>query len=679
MKTKWTITEDWSPGFQHKKDVTQVPMGTMILGSKNITINDGDRIAPRKGSLILGSSSTSTTPIKSMHTFKKRDGSEVMLRSYGTVLEYYHPDTGAWENLNSDYTSGQTFGFADHNINTDAEDFVYFCNALEPYSRWTGAYTQLNGALSGGEATITVDSTLTDTVYFSGTASSVTTTTVVMPAGTWGTDIWNGFYVLITSGAQAGAISKITDTSATQIDFGAIAGLSGTPTFEIRQIAFDDGNQTLRIGTADVTYTGYTSTTFTGCSGTPAASDNAAVAQGIQEYKDNPRGNILQVLNTRMFVSGVKVAGSNANSTGSPTTLYYSAIADATDFTFASPRAADEGGVIDLPEGGGPITSIAIQEDVVYVFKEDSIHTITFSQDGNDLPLIYPLLKSTQGGAVNYLGTTKTDTDVYYVTPEGEIKSVRRPDVTDFARPSQLSDPITLFIQNLTTSDSAARYFKRKAYFSARSSGSTTNDVVLVYNFDQQSWEAPYYGWNVSCWTVYDDKIYFGSSINPEVYQAEADRYDDNGAPYESVARMAYFNYGSATLPKSLESLFMEGYIAESTEITVTARYNYLGGQETRQGSLAGTDETYMTYSDDVNLLGIFPLGLQPLAGVDEEEKPNELQKFRVYYQTQQQPFYEMSIEVSSDQAGDQWELLRYGSDAKLLPNPVTSLTKALT
>jgi hypothetical protein len=86
-----------------------------------------------------------------------------------------------------------------------------------------------------------------------------------------------------------------------------------------------------------------------------------------------------------------------------------------------------------------------------------------------------------------------------------------------------------------------------------------------------------------------------------------------------------------------------------------------------------------MTFTEDVNLLGIFPLGAEPLAGVGEEDRPNELRKFRVYYQTQQQPFYEKSVEIKSDTAGDQWELLRYGDDSKLLPNPVTSLTKALT
>lgn len=679
-KTQWSTNEDWSAGFTHKRDITQIPPGSMILGSQNVTINDGDRLAPRKGSIIFGASSTATTPITSLHTFKKRDGSQIMMRAYSTVLEYYHPDTAAWENLNSSYTSAQRFGFADHNINTQATDYVYFCNALEPYSRWNGAYTLLNGSLSGGEATITVDSTLTDDVFASGTASSVSTTTVVMPAGTFGTDQFNGFYVHITSGAQSGSISKITDTSGTTLTFGAIAGLSGTPTWEVRQVAFDDSNQVLRIGTTNVTYTGYSSTTFTGCTGTPAAADNASVAQAIETFLDNPRGNILQVLNTRMFVSGVKIAGSNTGSTGSPTSLYYSAIADATDFTFSSPRSADEGGVIDLPEGGGAITSIAIQEDVVYVFKEDSIHTVTFTQDGNDLPTIKPLLKSSQGGAVNYLGTTKTDIDVYYMTPEGEVKSIRRPDVTDFARPAQLSDPITLFIQSLTTTTSAAAYWKRKAYFSARLSDATYNDVVLVYNFDQQAWEAPYYGWNASCWTVYNGNLYIGSSINPEVYQVEVDgRYDDNGAPYECKARLAYNNYGSPELPKSFETLFMEGYIAESTTIDVTVRYNYLGGIETRESSLAGTEDDYMTYVDEINALGLFPLGAEPLAGIAGEDKPNELRKFRVYYQTQQQPFYELSVEIKSDSVGDRWEWLRVGTDAKLLLNPVTSLTKSLT
>lgn len=667
----WATTEDFSAGFLHKRDVSQMPAGALILGSKNVVITDGDRVGCRKGSELFGASSSALTPIKSTHTFTKRDGTNIMMRSYGTVLEYYHEGTDAWENLNSSYTSGQRFGFADHNVNTQATDFVYFGNAIEPFTRWNGAYTQLNGALAGGEATITVDSNLTSDVFFSGTASAVTTTTLTIATTEWATDLWNTFYVKITSGASSGKIGKISATTGTQITFATITGLAGTPTFEIRKLAFDDANKNIRIGTTTVTWTSVDNeTTFNGCSNTPAAADNAAVAQAVETTLGNPRGNIYLVLNTRLFIAGVKK---------SPSSIFFSKIADANNFTFSSPRAADDGGVIDMPEGGGDVRGLGIQEDVIYALKRDITKTVSFSQDGNDLPQVKPLIQSPLVGATSQLGVFKVDNQLFHVSPEGAVKSTTRSSVVDFAKPFQLSDKIKTFADSLTFTNAAGIYFKQKAYIAAQSADSTANDVVIVYNFQKNAWEAPIYGWNVACWTVYNGELYFGSSFNPETYKAEISEFTDNDLSYECVARFSYNNYGSPELPKKFSTLFLEGFISDNTTITVRALYNYLGSQEIREGSLAGTEDDYIVGGDLFNLLGNSQLALMPLAGADvDETAPSSLRKFRVYFTTTYQPFYELSLEISSNSVGAQWEILRFSTDAVLLPNPVTELKKKL-
>lgn len=671
-QAKWTKIEDFSDGFVHKRDVTQMSPGSLIVGSKNVVITDGDRIGVRKGSELLGAASTATTPITSVHTMKRRDAVNIMMRAYDTNLEYYHPDTGAWENLNDGYTADQVFGFADHNVNDDALDYVYFGNAVESYSRWTGRFTQLNGALAGGEGTITVDSVLEDQVFFSGTASSVTTTTVDIATSEWAADIWDDFYVHITDGAQSGSISKITATTATQVTFGAIAGLSGTPTFEIRKVKFNDvSNLTLRIGTTNVTYTGFGSnTTFTGCTSTPVASDNDAVAQAITEYPENPKGNIFLVLHTRMYVAGVK---------DNQQALYHSAIADATDFTFSATRAADEGGIIDTPEGGGPITGIGVQEEVIFILKEDLIKQLTFTNDANDFPVIKPIIRSSDSGCVFHKGVFNIDNQLFFVSPTGGVKSVGRVANFDFQQALQLSDGIVSFVKTLDFTEASGVFHKQKAYIAAKTSGATTNDVVLVYNAQKKAWEAPIIGWNVADWAIYNNELHFGSSNNPEVIKVELDDvYDDLGNPFEALARFSYNNYGAAENPKDFQTLFMEGYISENTTITIKLRYNYLGTLETKETTLSGTDEDYMISNFDFNTLGSHALGLNPLGGVVTEDTPNDLQKFRVYFQTTKTPFYELSIEVSSDEEGSRWEILRFATDAQLLPNPITKLRKAL-
>jgi hypothetical protein len=665
-----TLVEEF-PGYFVKRDATQLSPGSLISGSKNVGINDGDRIANRFGSIIDGSTSSATTPIKSKHTFKKRNGVEIPMRTYGTVIEYRHPTLGTWQNLINNATTGLVYGFADHNINSDYTDRVVFCNGKDPYSHWTGAYDLLNGALVGAEATIPVDTTLTDFVFYSGTASATTTTTLTIAASEWATDLWTGtsgnrFLVYFTSGSEAGKVSDITATTSTQITFTVIAGLSGTPTFEIRRAKFALSGS-LRIGTSDVTYSGITATSFTGCSGTPVAADNAAVTQAISQALSAPRGNIIVVEKTRVFVSGAEKSSSS---------VYYSKIASATDFSFSATRVATDGGIIDTPEGGGAVTGLGIQESFIYILKNDLIKSLYFTQDGTDLPVIETVVDAPNVGANFSKGVFKIDNQIYYTTRDGGVKTVTRVENVNTMQALQLSDPISAYVKTLDFTAPAGIFFRQKAYIACRTTDSTYNNVVLVYNFQKQAWEAPHFGWNVSAWAIYGNDLYFGSSVNPETYKVDDERYDDNGNFYESVARFAAWNFGYPTLPKSTKLAFLEGYITENTTITIKLLYNYNGSQEERSTTLSGSESAYIVASASYNTLGSDALALDPLAST--VEVTDDINKFRVYLTTTEQPFYEMSLEVSSESAGDRWELLRFGYEVVVKPAEVQSLQKKL-
>ena len=678
---KWKTTESF-PGFFHKKDVTQMASGALILGSKNVLVGDEDQVEPRKGSTTFASLSGTTSAGKTLHSFKKYDNTAVLLATAGTVVEYYHPTTGAFENLMDGYTDGKIFGFANHTVNTEGFDFLYGCNAFEDYFRWNGAYATLSGTYSGGESTITVNEDILETtVMYSGTASSVTTTTIDIAANEWDTDLWIGWYVHITSGAQSGKISKITDTDANTITFDTISGLSGTPTFEIRRMLFDEDQKRLRVGTTTVTYTGYGSiNSFTGATSMPAASDGDAVCQGIILYPDAPRGNILKVSKTRMYVAGIRSSG-NAEVTkpGSSSSVHYSAIADATDFKFTETRAADEGGIIDVADDGGGLTSLAVQEDVIYAMKEDNIHTITFTQDGNDLPEVNPLIGESNIGAVNHLGTVKTDTDVFYLAKDNVIRSVRRPEITDFARPVQLSDPIKKFVDSLGLTSGASVYYKSRIYIACTSSGGSHNDIVLVYDFEKQLWHAPYYGWAVADWAVHNGNLYFISSVDATVYQAETTNRDDSGNPYEAVARFAYDNGGLPTNQKEHSLVLLEMYVGDSTTVDIVSRYNYIGGSGERSTTLSGTDTAYIVASPNFVALGLEGLGLDPLGATDEEaDSLTDLNKMRVYLTTTQLKYFEHSLEVSTNDEGANWALIRYSINMNAVPIRDNGLDKKL-
>ncbi len=153
---------DQFTGFKTKLDPEKIDDGANANG-QNTTINGGDRISIRPQGYDLfpnsGTVSTTPNPVTSLHTFRMRDGTNILMRAEDSVVEYYEQGNSTWETLSTGYTSGYKFGFADNNINTDLTSYVYFGNSIEPLNRWTGQKTLTNGAVTAGAATVVVDST----------------------------------------------------------------------------------------------------------------------------------------------------------------------------------------------------------------------------------------------------------------------------------------------------------------------------------------------------------------------------------------------------------------------------------------------------------------------------------------------------------------------------------------
>lgn len=369
-KTLSITQENFKTGLQLLLDDTKSAFGS-ARKMLNVSISDRGGITTRPGTQLLGTINTSSKAIKGLFNFKKSQGSaEIPMKAYDTYLEYYN-ETAGWSKLKTDYTTGQEFGFTTSLVNTSNEDYTYFCNRTEEFQRWRGAVTLLNGALAGGETSITVDSTLKDNIYYSATATSDTATTLTVSTATWATDMWKNFYVYIVG---TGKVRKITGNTGTVLTFDTLGSAPGSVAFQIRQLAFPlynigtvttngtitltgsgtnflstyhtgdliyvDGetvrtvaavasNTSLTVTVAFSTSTGSlkhklkteiiynstvieytnidTATTFTVASA-HAGSDNSAVTIVPQKFIDAPRGNRLENLLGRVYVGNVRSA-----------------------------------------------------------------------------------------------------------------------------------------------------------------------------------------------------------------------------------------------------------------------------------------------------------------------------------------------------------------------------------
>lgn len=158
--SQWTVIKQFN-GYFTKTDETKIPDGANGRG-QNTTANQGDRISIREQGLEMfpntETASNTIQRISKIHTFRTKDGSNILMRARSTVLEYYDENVDAWTTLKGGYTDDQDFGFADYNKTTDITSYVYFGNGVEDFSRWTGVHTYLTTtATSGAEVLFVAD------------------------------------------------------------------------------------------------------------------------------------------------------------------------------------------------------------------------------------------------------------------------------------------------------------------------------------------------------------------------------------------------------------------------------------------------------------------------------------------------------------------------------------------
>lgn len=152
-------------GYQTDVDPEKVGDGSNPQG-QNTSAFETDRFGVRDYGFenfpSTAEASTTLGKISSIHNFRKRNGENILMRSYSTVLEYFDESQDKWVNLKSGLTADQKFGFADYNINTDLTSYTYFGNAVDPFMRWTGSITHLTENVPVGTTTIKIIDAYTD-------------------------------------------------------------------------------------------------------------------------------------------------------------------------------------------------------------------------------------------------------------------------------------------------------------------------------------------------------------------------------------------------------------------------------------------------------------------------------------------------------------------------------------
>lgn len=655
-------------GFRSQEDTTSAPIGSLRV-MRNAQITDRGGLAPRLGTVLLGSNNSSTQPIRGFYNFRKSLGSdELLVKTYDDEVEFISKtyQSAGWTRLKNSFTVGQEFGFTVSLVNTDNEDYVVFCNRYEPYQRWTGAVAQLTSALVGAETAIPVDSTLLVDIYESRTASASSATTLDISPAAWAADQWNGFYVRITSGVHSGKIRAISATTTTQITFATLGSDPVTPTFEIRKPAFP-ASGTLIYGGTTIAYTAIPTDSSFSVASAHAAADDSLVTLVPTEYPAAPKGNRLTNYLGRIVVGNVRSALAR-NSVGalagysSAGSAFVSKLSNPFDFSYSATRVAGEGDIIATPYGGGDITDVSYFEDTAYVFKERYIEAIKYSQDTNDLAVREPL----KAGIGSVGKTLKGADGIYFLTPSKQLTNITRVKQKDI-KPATLNigETIKIFLEQCNVDDIGRGIeIAERAFFPLKSNSTVTyNDVLLVWNRDRNIFEGIY---DIGAFALeeWNGKYYYAQSNGANVYElfnGYSDVEGENSFGIDFRVDTHWMNLTSSkAYLQALHGIVLEGRINSGATFDFFVSKDF-SSTPFLSGTFAFTETGLLDGENSSVFLGSNPLSIGPL-GVDVSDPDSDGVRhfsFRKYFPFVYGNYF--SLGFTASETDNQFEITRAG------------------
>lgn len=679
MAHKFEITSAFK-GYHAREDITNLPPGYLVKGSKDVLSNSANRIGVRKGYTLDGQANSALFPIRSAYDWNTHLGTERNLRCHSGDIEYRYVDSlgvVTWRTLAS---LGLNYNFTQFWNDQEDIDVLLFCCELPFVAEWSGGITTFASAAA---TTITKEGTTTwaeEGFYFQGNQTASTIAFVNNP-GTQNDTITDSASGFLSAGFYGGQIITITGSASNDGTYQIANVVAGTITLSSSDNLVNEAagaavtiiaERQVEIGGITYTYTGgENTTTLTGVTPDPTVGGHVVGDVIHQRIRIVPNSSMLGIpLSFNWCLISTlynQVYGADTASHS----VYVSQIESKapaflgnsfTNFLYSTPRAVGEGALITLDSVP---TGIIPQEDQMYMSAgRDQWYRTQFelSSDLSSESLTIQRLKTNSNTAARYQSyISKDDNKIVYVnfTPEvdvlGRVDNIfALPDIQNLS--DSIRDDMNTYDFSSTFGDIA--FFKNFIYISIPASG-----VVLVYNIVKQWWEAPL-ALPVGRFSIIGGELYGHSAAVPETYKL-FDGFNDNGHPILANAVFSYENFGLRANLKSFDEFYTEGYISSNTNLTIGIRYEIDGcGTETFQ-NLSGADSQVVCIGGDDNSLGKQSLGKYPLGTL--LFGPNDLTlppKFRVIKTFPKYDFYEVQYSFSSYGEDQRWELLAFGPNA---------------
>lgn len=604
--SEYSLVSTYKLGYRNKEDITNLPPGVLIVGSRNVLSNIADRIQIRQGYTVDGGISTVDAPVASSFDWLSKLNGEVNMRGGGLtmagsdgVLQYRYVDSlGAvsWRNLMSALSS-VSFNFATYWNTAELVREVKFVNGDSDIKTWNGAVTAIASATA---TTITKGG---DSWADSGFYSSTVGRSIVINGNTYGYTGGEGTMTLtgVTPDPSAEAPGSIAHQSVVTTTNASMTGIPATFKNDLITVL---SNQ---IGIGSLT-------------------SPAFYLSKVNDFDDFTSSTPRQEGEGGTLILDQNLVAFNIQGSQDAQNLYIST------------------------------------RDIWYAVSFDNFVSVA-GASGQNIGAM-PIKTGQRQGAQSqaFVSSMKNNTIAVTNEPTIDMIGVMENYFTQI-QTRNISDSIKNDVDAYDFTDGSIEYWRYYILVAVPKEG-----LVLIYNVSTGAWEAPQ-TLPVSRFYIVGGELY-GHSYNSfesyKLFDGYADRAYEGfpGFPIGMLARFSYQNYGDRASLKSASALYVEGYINENTVVTCTLTYELDGCAVSREFEVDGSDKQVVCISTPEGSLGKSSLGKSKLGGMGIQSLTGLPPKFRAIPTFSNRDFFECSMSFEVLGVDNRLELIAFGLNA---------------
>lgn len=352
--------------------------------------------------------------------------------------------------------------------------------------------------------------------------------------------------------------------------------------------------------------------------------------------------------------------------------MYYSAVADATNFTTGTDP--DDPGIEDFPDGGGAITLLdAKDKQAIIIHKEDGILQFTLEYTSTaQIPHLDIITLADDSGAANLKSGAGINNASYFVSRSEGLKSLAKALYTADLSIEPITDIILPTIANYDFSEAASIYYppKRVIYAACKSSSDVSgNDRVIAF-YLRKNPEGQTVGdisidtGFVADWMLEDKTLYFVSSLDQNAYKCFS-RYSSNGVGLNHSWTSKELTFSEPAKGKEFNIVYVEGFIKDYTKIKITALYGSMGSEGSKTKILSWDDD-YVS-AGTVSALGVDVIGTTSLGSSSSDISDSHPFAVPIHFDVLKSTRYQIKIETYYD---DETNVESYWAVSNISSNP---------